>query len=197
MAISLDTPVPLTKLDAVNVVLRARGISPTGALGEGARPTAREAEDTLGTALLGVLTGDWHFNKQQRLTLTPDANKEIGLPVNLLSFVPTYVSMDRSLTQNGTRLFDMDKGSFKFDGPVHLEATFGMGFEELPQPIRWYVALYAAFQYANQQTPGDASMRPSAEQLAAAHSIAQSFDAKLRPRNLRRNPHFQRMRRNR
>lgn len=197
MAISLDTPVPLTKLDAVNVVLRSRGLQRTSALGDAARPQAREAEDTLASALLEVLTGDWHFNKQNRLKLTPDANREITLPNNLLSFVPTYVSQDMSLTQSGPRLFDMEKGSFKFDGPVYLEATFGFGFEDIPQPIRWYVALNAAFQVANQKTPGDASMRPSAEQLALAHSNALSFDSKLRPRNLRTNPHFQRMRRNR
>lgn len=197
MAISLDTPVPLTKLDAVNVVLRARGRGPTAALGEAARPQAREAEDTLATALLEVLSGDWHFNKQEEMKLEPNASKEIHLANNLLSFAPTTYSLGRSLSQIGTRLFDMDKGSFKFDGPVYLEATLGYGFEDLPQPIRWYVALNAAFQFANQQTPGDASMRPSAEQLAVAHANARSFDARLRPRNLRVNPHFRRLRRNR
>lgn len=197
MAISLDNPVPLSKLDAVNVVLRARGRGPTAALGEAARPQAREAEDTLATALLEVLSGDWHFNKQENLKLTPDGSNEIVLPNNLLSFAPTSYSLGRSLSQIGTRLFDMDEATFKFTGPIFLEATFGYAFEDVPQPIRWYVALQAAFQFANQQTPGDASMRPSAEQLAVAHANARAFDARLRPRNLRVNPHFRRLRRNR
>lgn len=197
MAISLDSPVPLTKLDAVNIILRSRGQGPTATLGDDARGAAREALEALGAASLEVQGGDWNFNKDRKLKLTPNGSGDISVPAGLLGFVPTYTSVSKSLSQRGTRFYDLDNSTFKFTGPIYIEATIALPFEELPQAARWYITMLASYAFGNQNVPGDASLRPTSEQLSRAKANLESYDSKLVNRNLRTNPHFYRLRRRR
>lgn len=195
MALSLDRPVPLTKLDAVNLVLRARGHEPTAQLGEGARATAQEAEEALAAALLETLQEEWSFNKEDELRLQPDPAGNVYLPENLVSFEVTGPSEGLNVSARGNRLFDRDGGTFRFSGTVHLSAALALPFEDLPQPARWYITKKAAFDYGNQAVPGDPSLRPSLEEVQRARVLLDRFDNKLRRRNMRTgNPHFKRLR---
>lgn len=195
MALSLDRPVPLSKLDAVNLVLRAIGKATTARLGQGARGEAQDAEAALSTALLEVLQDEWSFNKDDSLKLSRNTDGEIYLPENLLSFEVTGESEHLDVTQRGSRLYDRSKSSFRFDQDVYVSATLALSYEDLPQPARWYIAVKAAFDFANQKVPGDASIRPSSQQVEAARISLDRFDNKLRGRNMRaENPHFKRLR---
>lgn len=198
MTISLDNPRPISKLDAVNIILRSRGQGSAASLGAQARPAVKEAEEVLAATNLEIQGGDYNFNKERRLKLTPSAQKEIILPSGLLSFQVTYTSRYLNVTERDGKLYNLDESSYKFNTEVYIEATLGIPFEDLPQPVRWYVAILSSFQYANQVVPGDASLRPTEIQLARAKANFEQFDSKLTfNNNLRANPHFRRMRGNR
>ena len=198
MALSLDRPVALSKLDAVNIVLAARGHAPATQLGEGSLGSTLEAEAALASTSLAVQTAEWSFNKDDMLKLDRNSVGEVFLPENTLSFEPTGSSEHLNLAQRGSRLYDRDKSTFTFEEDVYVSITLALAFEDLPQPARWYITMVAAFQYGNQTVPGSPSLRPTQMQVEEARIALDRYDNKNRQRNLRAtNPHFKRLRKRR
>lgn len=199
MAISLDRPVALSKLDAVNLILAARGDNPTAALGASASRSGVEAEDALAAESQKVQTETaWNFNTDEDLRLTPNDSGFIYLPENLHRFRLAARSGNLSVVERGGRLYDRANHTFVFSQDVYVDATFVLAYDDLPQPARWYIALRAAFQVGNQKMPGDPSLRPDANQVSMAKASLQSFDLGLGVSNLvGTSPHFNRMRRRR
>lgn len=197
MTISLDNPVRISKLDAVNIILQARGKNPTSQLGDGARTDAQDAENALAEASISVQQNEWSFNEDRERKLSRNSSSEIELPNNLLNFEPVSSSANLTVTQRGSRLYDTTKGTFKFDQDVTLAIKYALPFEDLPQPARWYITMLASFNFGNQSIPGDVSLRPTEVQISKAKAALETFDNKLRPHNLRNNPHFKRLRGNR
>lgn len=197
MAISLDTPVALTKLEAVNLVLRARGIAPATTLGSGARRTTIEALEQLGETNVNIQSENWNFNRENRLKLGKNTSGEIVAPNGLVRVKPTYTDAYKNITVRDGKIYDLDNSTFVWTQDLYVEATILLPFEDLPQPIRWYVAVKAAWMHGNSTVPGDASIRPTEVQLSMAKTNAMSFDSDSSNKNLRANPHFRRMRGNR
>lgn len=194
MAISLDRPSALSKLDAVNVILAARGVTPS-ATTNGKR-AAVEAEETLATWSLNVqVDRTWNFNTDEKLTLTPNSDGLIYLPETLHMLKPVGKDAGLEVAERGGRLYDRYNSTFVFTATVDVKATYVFPWSDLPSPARWYIALLSAFQVGNQETPGDPSLRVSQKNLNDALSALESYDRKLGPRSLRTtNPHFNRMR---
>jgi hypothetical protein len=198
MTLSLDRPTALTKLDAVNLLLAARGDTKVASLGNTASRAAVEAEDVLASTALEVMQDDWNFNTEEKLGLAPNSDGYIYLPENLLKFSPTYISAGLELADRGGRLYDRRNSTFAFSSTVYLKATFALAFDDCPQVVRWYFAIKAAFQYGNQNTPGDPSLRVDANHVAMAEAQFISYDRELGPKSLRQtSPHFMRIRGNR
>lgn len=195
MALSLDRPSPLSKLDAVNMVLRSIGKTPAARLGQGARGDTLDAEAAVAQALLEVLQEEWSFNKDDKLLLKRNQSGEIYVPENLLSFEVTHTSEHLDIAQRGQRLYNRAESTFRFEEDVYVSASLALAFDDLPQAARWYIAVKAAFDFANTKVPGDPSLRPTAEQVREARVLLDRFDNKSRQRNLRTvNPHFNRLR---
>lgn len=64
----------MTKLDAVNWILRRVGLRTISALETGSASTAADVERVLDEWTLRVLEQNWHFNKRRRAVMTADAN---------------------------------------------------------------------------------------------------------------------------
>lgn len=196
MAISLDRPAALSKLDAVNVILAARADNPTAQLGSGASRSGVEAEATLAAESLKVQTErQWEFNTDEDLLLARDSNGYIYLPENLHRFRLSRRSLGLRVADRGGRLYDRLRHTYVFAEDVYVDATFVLAFDDLPQPARWYITLRAAFQAGNQSTPGDPSLRPDAVQVREALAALLSYDLGTGVSNLvLTSPHFSRMR---
>ncbi|WP_266031222.1 hypothetical protein [Brucella intermedia] len=195
---SLAAPRKLDELDAVNLMLRNLSETPVSLLGPTARPTAQKAEQMLAEESIDVQSQGWNFNTDRELVLHPNTDGEILLPDNILSFMPINEFSYRNLQENGNRLYDGDKSSFKFDGPVTIEAILARPWGNLPQPARWYIAVSAALRLYASENPGGASTRLTAQDLEAAKVKIEHYDARLRKGGMRvHNPFMQRMRRNR
>ena len=198
MSISLDRPVPLSTLDAVNVVLQARGERPTAQLGASARSAAREAEDALASQSSIVQGQGWNFNTDHSVELVPNTSGEILLPEGLITFTPERIPTGSRPVDRGGRLYDSGNNTYVFSGPVTATLLFLLPFTDLPQPARWYIALSAAYEYGNRSVPGSPSLRPTEGQVIAAKARLEQNDLNTGPSNLRTtNPHFRRMRRRR
>lgn len=199
MAISLDSPVALTKLDAVNVMLRIRGESEATALGSTARKSVQDAEAHLAQTNLEVQSDEWNFNKEYKLQLDISVDdSKVYLPSGTLKVEPTWTTSYRALVQRGNLLYDQENSTYLFDaadGDIYVNITIARAFEELAQPMRWYIALLAASTYGNATASGDPALRITSEQLAKAKAAAERYDNGLLRKELpARNPHFARLR---
>ena len=193
---SLENPRRLTVEDAVNVVLKNSGITPINSLGPNAKPAAIKAKDMLAEESIRLQSEGYNFCTVRNLELLPDAvTGEVKLPNNTLSIHPVGRSQALRVQEDGGRLFDYGRASFKFDSPVTVDAVLAKPWSSLPQPARWAITVAAALRFANSENPGGATMRLTAEDLREAEANLMKYDRRLLKGGLRvHNPHFKRLR---
>ena len=83
---------PFTNLQAINAMLTAVGETAVLTLVSGASDVTN-AQTILDTETLKVLSKGWHCNSDSGVTLNPDVNGKIAVPVDALQIDP---SDDRS-----------------------------------------------------------------------------------------------------
>jgi hypothetical protein len=195
---SLEAPRRITELDAVNIMLRNIGESPVAVLGPTAKPTAQNAQAMLAEESIRVASKGYNYSTERNLKLSPNTAGEILLPDNILSFHPTGSSAALDIQEDGGKIYNSRDNTFKFDQPIYVEAVLAKPFRNLPQPVRWFVAISAAMRFANAENPGGASLRVTAQDVQEAKTSLDVYDRRLRKGGLRaHNPHFRRLRGNR
>jgi hypothetical protein len=146
---------PTTRLQAVNMMLRAIGESPVSTLEDDGGLDLPNAEATLDEILIAVLTEGWQFNTEYNYPLVKDLNGNINVPPNTLScdFQRTHT---HDPVLRGTQVYDRKNHTYSF--PENLKATivFGLPFEQLPQSGRTYVAYRAARKFQDTELGSDA-----------------------------------------
>jgi len=198
MTVSLDNPRRMTKLDAVNIMLRNIGEDPVSILGETAKPSAQKATAVLGETSVTVQDMGWNFCSDENYTLAVNTDGEIVLPANLLSFHPVYTSVADRVVETDGKLYNTYNNTFIFEEAVIVNAVFARAFEDLPQTARNYITLLASLSFSNTENPGGDGGRVSEIQLQEAKRQVEVYDRRLIKGGLRRvNPHIRRLRGNR
>lgn len=133
-----------TELEAVNSMLRAIGSSPVSTLENNGVVDAVIALQTLRDVSRDVQSQGWHFNSETNYPIAPTypLPGELVLPANCLRVDPCDPWTD--LVQRGTRLYDPVNHTYAFDSAVKVDMVVLLGFEELPQYARRYIAIKAA-----------------------------------------------------
>lgn len=193
---SLEAPRRIDELEAVNIILKNSGELTVSSIGSFSKPSAQKARDMLAEESVRIQSDGWNFCTEPNLTLTPNpTTSEIVLPVNILSFHPVGRSEWMRVLDDGGRLYDADRASFKFKTDVTVSAVLARPFASLPQPARWFITVSAALRYAASENPGGNTVRLTADDLAKAEASLKKFDRRLRKGGLRiHNPHFKRLR---
>lgn len=138
-----------TLLDAVNIVLANIGRGAVQSLES--VDLNSDAEDALKQVHnwnMQVQQAGWWFNTDIGLMLDPDENGRINLPSNTLKVDTVGESATMDLVQRGRILYDRTNHTTVIGKSVYVDLTVALDFEELPQPVRFYVALKAARQFA-------------------------------------------------
>lgn len=125
-------------LNAINEVLPKLGEHPVTST-ESKSPTLAVVIPQIEATTRNLLTAGWWFNTFN-ITLYPDSEKYIGVPLNTLKWIP---EPGVSCIARGERFYNGDTQSFKFDGPVKGVVTQLVSFEELPESVAQAV-LYTA-----------------------------------------------------
>lgn len=135
----------MTKLDAVNELLRAIGARPVTNL-QSALPAAQEAEATIDRKSVETQQRDWWFNIDYNVRLSPQTNGRMEVAENvtrLEAYSPRYVVRKHS----GTKcIYDNWEQTFQFDATDELCIKIQrveLDFEDLPEVVQSYV-LYGA-----------------------------------------------------
>lgn len=147
--------VPMTELEAVNLLLANIGEAPVDSLDEDLPLDALQAQQKIRATMHNLMARGWYWNREIT-ELVPDANSEIVLPRNTLAVTPVNTPTGTSYTIRGGKLYRIERGNngYTFTAPVVLNLTLFLSFEELPAIAREYVTARAARNF-NVDGPGD------------------------------------------
>ena len=135
---------PTTELDAVNLMLESSGEPPVNSLEETEGTEAALAVRILAESSRRIQQEGCSFNTAM-LRLLPDKEGEVPLPTNTLKVTP----VDRRYVERGRKLFDRMSGSFTIGEPVMAEVVLCLGFDDIPEAARYYIAVTAARRFAS------------------------------------------------
>ena len=134
-----------TELEAINIMLAAIGEAPVNTLTGSLPVDVKIAQSTLVEINKSVQAEGWSFNTEIDVTLTPNASKEIVLPVNLLRVdANIHQHPDIDPIQRGLKLYDRLKNTFEFDEDLICTVVYFRDFDEIPEQARSYINIRAA-----------------------------------------------------
>ena len=129
-----------TELSAVNSILGAIGQSPITTLNF-ENPEISLIYNLLKECNIDIQAEGWTFNKEEHVKYSPDSNKNVKLPSNVLQF-SLHDGLDnksqRLIIRDG-KVYDKVDHTDEFTADLSLDVLWLYKFEELPQVFRRYV----------------------------------------------------------
>jgi len=143
---TFPTSLVATELAAVNQILGAVGQAPVTTL-DNTNPDVAIAYGTLQDVSREIQGEGWSYNKEYEYPFTPDTNKEILIPSNVLSIDLSDLPQNRgidSVTRNG-KLYDKTNHQYTWtDEKVYCDVVWAFDFVDIPQAIRDYITARAS-----------------------------------------------------
>lgn len=136
--------VPISELEAVNVMLGVIGESPVNSTVDTGSVDVATAVSILHNTSRQVQAIGWHWNLEEDypLAATP-ATGEVFVPSNILK-IDSMASTGLDLVRRGQRLYDRRAHSFEIGQTVPCTVVLFLAFEDLPQTAREYITIRAA-----------------------------------------------------
>lgn len=190
---AIDHTTPATLLEAVNMLLRAIGRTPVVSLEAIDRDErSQDAYRLLIDVNKEVQESGWHFNTRYDYAMEPDATSgEIVLPTNTVSFYPSGRSHHRDLTMVTGKLYDKEANTHVFTETVWANLTLLFEFDDVPPPVRTYVAHLAGQRFVADRQPDSRTSRFAEAEVAKKLASALQFDGDANDTSLpESSPHF-------
>jgi len=169
---------PTTELEAVNVCLANIGESPVSAITGSITVDAALARDLLRQVTREVQTHGFYWNTELNYKLIPNTAKNLVLPANVLSVDTTGDDRNTDLVARGRLLYNRVKHTYTFEDSVQVDMVVALGFEELPEIARRYIAVRSARIY-QERVMGNgtiSSFNASDEDMARAALLAENME---------------------
>ena len=164
----------ITKLDGVNIILSNIGQAPVTSLAT-LNPAAKLAEQILDEISLSTQAEGWVFNTEQDYPFTPNADKEILIPSNVLAL--DFVSFgDKNTVQRSGKLYDKRNHTYLFDDVVYGKVTWLFDFADLPEVFKNYIAMRAANVFANRSVGSNEIVKYSKEEEQIARAAIMEYE---------------------
>jgi len=140
-----------TELSAVNSILGAIGQSPITILNF-ENPEIAFIYNLLTEVNKDVQNEGWVFNKEYNVKISPDSNKHITIPSNVLSYDLHYddEKKDKNVVRRSGKLWDTIGQSYEFDDDAYLDITWLWTYEDLPMAFKRYIISRASVRAATQ-----------------------------------------------
>ena len=165
----------MTELQAVNIVLSNVGQAPVTNL-ESANPIAQLATGIVKEVSASVQSEGWSWNTEREYPVSPDENKEIKLPEDVLSFDADPFERIDPIVRGG-RLYDRRNHTFYFDKPVYkFDVVLFIDFESLPEAAKNYIVARAAGLYAARAVGGTEVSKYNEKEEAMARAALIAYE---------------------
>jgi hypothetical protein len=181
----------MTKLEAVNTILRGAGLPPVTSLTNPPVPLeATRAYQHLEETLSDVMNTDWTFNTVFDLTLSPDSTGTITGPEDMA--YAEFSEEDLSKYQpvfRGPRVFNRKDNTYVFDKAITLRKLCSvLGWDEIPHQIQRYILKVAENDFVSIHIGDPSAVRHTQETLGKAWGDLQKYRVKIAPKPLFRVP---------
>lgn len=172
-----------TELNAVNAMLATVGEAPINSLVNLEVVDAITALSALHEVTREIEVEGWTFNTDTDFPIAPEgfAPFEVTIPPNALSVVPS----DKTLTVRGNRIYDTSRFSYSFQGfdPIPCTVIWGLGFDEMPEVTRQYVALRAARRFQKRALASDLIHAITEDDERRAMWVHRKANTRIRQKN--------------
>tara|TARA_R100000278_G_C5421860_1_gene146846 strand:- start:128 stop:739 length:612 start_codon:yes stop_codon:yes gene_type:complete len=140
-----------TELSAVNSILGAIGQSPITTLNF-ANPEISFIYNILEEVTKDLLNEGWHFNTEEHIKVSPDANGHITIPTNYLRYDINEGQVDRfmDVVKRDGKLYDKVNHTDVFDHDLELDVVYHVSFEDVPSVYQRYIIARASTKAATQ-----------------------------------------------
>jgi hypothetical protein len=143
-----------TELSAVNSILGSIGQSPITSLNltNLQNPEISMVHNILMEVTKDVQNEGWHFNQEEHVSRSPDANGNFLIPTNYLRFDVSDGLYDRTrdvVKRNG-KLYDKVEHTDVFSSDLYFDITYLFDFEDIPSAIQRYIIARASVRAATQ-----------------------------------------------
>ena len=137
--------VPITELEAVNMLLAAVGESAVSSLETATTVDVTQAKNLLSNISREVQQKGWHFNTEWDVVLSLDSNSRIPLGTSILSvYSPSKLTTIRGRS-GSPFLYDLDNNTFTWTTSINDAVTITLlDFEDIPQTARQYITAKAS-----------------------------------------------------
>ena len=151
----MTTPIATdTELSAVNSILGSIGQSPITALNLQAlqNPEVGFIKNLLDETNKNVQNEGWHFNKEDHVLRSPDANGNFLIPSNYLRFDvhDGLYDRNRDVVRKDGKLYDNVHHTDVFSGDLYFDITYLRDFTDVPSAIQRYIVARASVRAATQ-----------------------------------------------
>tara|TARA_R100000655_G_scaffold88372_1_gene128679 strand:+ start:142 stop:753 length:612 start_codon:yes stop_codon:yes gene_type:complete len=166
-----------TELSAVNNILGAIGQSPITTINFD-NPEISVIYNLLRDANVDTQAEGWHFNREEHVTFSPDANKNIIIGNDILSidFHDNYAKRTNNLVRRNGKLYNKQTHSDEFDGDLSLDVVRLYPFEDLPIVFRRYITYKASRVAATQLVANPQLVRLLAVQEEQSRGALQEYE---------------------
>ena len=133
------------ELPAVNQILQSCGQAPVTTLDQ-TNPDVAIAYQTLLEVSREVQAEGWSFNKEFHVEKTPDLNKNILIPNDVLQMDLSVnaANMDKDVVRRNGKLYDRANHTSEFTDKVEVDITLLLDWVDLPVPIQDFITARAA-----------------------------------------------------
>ena len=140
--------VPMTELEAINLMLATIGEAPVDNLDVTGLIELSVAKTKLTNINRNVQSRGWWFNSETNYPMVPHVSTgEIALATNILKIDTTPRSGYNDIVERNRKLYDKTDHTFVFDKTLYCDITWYFPFDELPHAARWYIAIAAARRF--------------------------------------------------
>lgn len=173
----------ITELEALNMMLTAADEAPVQTASQPGHLPLSIAKDVLNDTVRVVLTLGWTFNTEHEFPLALDTSGGIPIAPNVLSVDVDDKWYGVSAVQRGLRLYDRKSHSYTFTQPLTGTVILALPWDEIPQPLRQYIAIRAARAYQARMQAGEAVFKFTEQDEQMALLAAQSYEADVADAN--------------
>ena len=169
-----------SELEVVNHLLNKVGEYPVATLDLASNPPIVSiARTCIDAALRRILQRGWECNTWTR-AYHPDSSGKIAVGNTVLEIY----SASQPVALRDGMLFDRVAETYRFTGPVTLEAVYLLELTDLPQTMRDYVTASAAFDFQSGLITDSLLIQITTKELEDAKIAAVQADARAGRHNL-------------
>ena len=138
-------------------------------------PLVEMAEGILDEITLAVLSEGWEFNTERGYPFTPNSDKQIIIPDNVLRLDATPGNGEQLVIRTG-KLYDRVAHTYSFSGEQKLDVVWLFDFEELPEAFKNYITIRAANVFAGRSVGSQEAVTFGQREETVARATLMEYD---------------------